>query len=400
MNRGIVFAVVGTLLAIAGCGSAADSAPVVAAPEPIRHDVPLLTPESTRGQIVSRRSLQVTSRLRAAAALSVAAVYRSTSGRDGRATEVSGAFFVPRGRPPAGGWPVIAAAHGTLGLAHGCGPSSSADLAGYADSVAGMLELGYAVAVPDGEGLGATGSHPYLEPRTAAFNVIDAVRTLRRLATTVSSRWLAYGESQGGQAAWSAAERAGDYGRGLTLVGAVAVAPAANIAGLPELVARGGLTRGQREVLPTIVAGAARIAPEAALTSAVAAVPAADLAAVTGCDAAVRADAAGRASVRPLVDLDAATAGELTGVLRRSALPQRPAAAPLLVVTGDADDVVPPEWTARAVRDACGLGDVVEHRVVEGGGHSGLDIGGSGRDWVVDRFAGRPAPSTCGEAGT
>ncbi|MDP9024417.1 MAG: alpha/beta hydrolase, partial [Candidatus Eremiobacteraeota bacterium] len=41
-------------------------------------------------------------------------LYSSTSGIDGTTpVVVSGAYFEPKGHPPAGGWPLIAWAHGT-----------------------------------------------------------------------------------------------------------------------------------------------------------------------------------------------------------------------------------------------------------------------------------------------
>ncbi|MBV8848675.1 MAG: lipase, partial [Methylobacteriaceae bacterium] len=40
-------------------------------------------------------------------------LYTSTNGVDGKSTViVSGAYFAPKGTPPAGGWPVVAWAHG------------------------------------------------------------------------------------------------------------------------------------------------------------------------------------------------------------------------------------------------------------------------------------------------
>ena len=97
------------------------------------------------------------------------AVYTSVSGVDGGGREVSGAFFVPRGTPPENGWPVISFAHGTTGIGNNCGPSRAAEFQGYGPTIESFLADKYAVAVSDYEGLGESGSHPYLEPRTAAL---------------------------------------------------------------------------------------------------------------------------------------------------------------------------------------------------------------------------------------
>ena len=159
------------------------------------------------------------------------AVYTSVSGVDGGRREVSGAFFVPRGAPPENGWPVISLAHGTTGIGNDCGPSRQPDLMGYAPMVQWLLADKYAVALTDYEGLGESGSHPYLEPRTAAFNTIDAVRAMRAISPLVSARWMAVGYSQGGQAVWAADELNAYYGNDLQLQGSVALAPAANVTG-------------------------------------------------------------------------------------------------------------------------------------------------------------------------
>ena len=190
------------------------------------------------------------------------AVYTSVSGVDGGIREVSGAFFVPSGTPPENGWPVISLAHGTTGIGNNCGPSRQPDLMGYAPLVQSFLADKYAVALTDYEGLGESGSHPYLEPRTAAFNTIDAVRAMRAISPTVSARWMAVGYSQGGQAVWAADELNSYYGNDLQLQGSVALAPAANLTGMADLVGSGSLTDEQRARFPLGIVGFARYNPD------------------------------------------------------------------------------------------------------------------------------------------
>ena len=190
------------------------------------------------------------------------AMYTSVSGVDGGIREVSGAFFVPRGTPPENGWPVISLAHGTTGIGHDCGPSRQPNLQGYAPMIQSLLANKYAVAVTDFEGLGMSGSHPYLEPRTEAFNTIDAVRAMRDISPTVSARWMAVGYSQGGQAVWAANELNSYYGNDLQLQGSVALAPAANVTGAAELAWSGALTEDQRARFPMLIVGLARYNPD------------------------------------------------------------------------------------------------------------------------------------------
>lgn len=51
-------------------------------------------------------------------------LYTSTDGRTGSGQLVtSGAVFYPKGPMPAGGWPIVAWAHGTTGISDDCAPS-------------------------------------------------------------------------------------------------------------------------------------------------------------------------------------------------------------------------------------------------------------------------------------
>ena len=89
-------------------------------------------------------------------------LYHSTDVR-GRDVPVSGQLVVPRGRPPAGGWPVVSWAHGTTGIADSCSPTRTNALGGYDHALLqGWLKAGYAVVRTDYAGLGTPGDHPYL----------------------------------------------------------------------------------------------------------------------------------------------------------------------------------------------------------------------------------------------
>jgi hypothetical protein len=235
-----------------------------AIPEPIGRPLPYIEPAAweAKGTIVESEPL-VGLDPDALAKVGGArkAVYRSVSAIDGQGTEVSGTFFVPKGDPPKDGWPVISFAHGATGLTPDCGPSQYPDLKGYASAVAAVVQAGFAVAFTDYQGLGRPGVHPFLEPRTAGFNVIDAVRALRAQFPDVSTRWMALGGSQGGQASWAANEYARDYGADLNLVGSVATAPAADVSGLADAARLGTLSKDQIAYMPLVVSGLEVIDP-------------------------------------------------------------------------------------------------------------------------------------------
>src|SRR6185436_7171844 len=50
----------------------------------------------------------------------------------------------------------------------------------------------------------------------------------------------------------------------------------------------------------------------------------------------------------------------LRGFLQKTTLPQGPAAAPMLVIYGGQDPLMPSEWTDRALLQACKMGDVIQ----------------------------------------
>jgi hypothetical protein len=221
---------------VAACSSSQPAAPSSTGPEELNYSRQMPTIAAgdlgTRGTVVSS-SDQAPFDLSELPAGSTAhtMVYRSISGITGSPTVVSGAVFTPPGAPPPGGWPVIGYAHGTVGVTPDCAPTGDSRLLGDITSVAIQLKLGYAVAYTDYAGLGKPAgsvpgtptSHAYLEPKSAAFNLIDAVRAARTVVPQLSSRWVALGSSQGGETAWAAAEYFSAYGQGTDLLGAAAL---------------------------------------------------------------------------------------------------------------------------------------------------------------------------------
>src|SRR5438876_400762 len=84
---------------------------------------------------------------------------------------------------------IVAVGHGTLGIENPCAPSLAPDLLGNLGVVRVFTKLGLAVALPDYQGLGAKGVHPYADSKTAGLNMIDAVRALHRTIPDISGKW-------------------------------------------------------------------------------------------------------------------------------------------------------------------------------------------------------------------
>ena len=55
------------------------------------------------------------------------------------------------------------------------------------------------------------------------------------------------------------------------------------------------------------------------------------------------------------------------------------------------------QWTIDAAREACERGSTVLLRGAPGQGHGILDFGAAPAEWLRDRYAGAPAPSSCAE---
>ncbi|MFD4181238.1 lipase family protein [Rhodococcus sp. NPDC058514] len=204
LSAGVVAVLAGSLT---GCGqsdeAAAESAPAAGA---------------LRSSAVLDQALSVPG---------AAVAYRmdyQTKGPGGVGAESTGALFVPEGDAPDGGWPVVAWAHGTVGVADDCAPSAVPRTERDANYLAGWLKQGYAVAASDYVGLGTAGVHPYLDGPTAGYNVVDSVRAARAVpgAPELSTTWMVVGQSQGAHSAMATAALATEYAPELDYRGAVA----------------------------------------------------------------------------------------------------------------------------------------------------------------------------------
>ena len=157
------------------------------------------------------------------AALQFRILYSSTDGIDGKTpTVVSGMAFIPSGSPPEGGWPVIAWAHGTTGVADICAPSWAAMSYRDMEYLTAWLREGYAIVATDYQGLGTPGPHPYLAVRPEAYSVLDSIRAVQARFPELGKRVVIVGQSQGAGAAFATAGLAPDYAPELDIRGTVA----------------------------------------------------------------------------------------------------------------------------------------------------------------------------------
>lgn len=239
---------------LAACGSAADQ--------------PAAAPAPDHGTLLASRPLAGDAVL-PGAARSEQVTYLSR-GPQGDDVVVSGSVSIPAGAAPEGGWPVVSWAHGTVGVADACTPSSGTvpgsdgEYLRYVDETLDQfLRAGFVVAQTDYVGLGTPGLHPYINGDSEAAAVTDIVRAARQLDPGIGAGWYAAGHSQGGHAALFAADRGPGLAPELELRGAVSIAPGNNLGDTVEYFAAGGPeARAVLGYLPLILLGAQGADPD------------------------------------------------------------------------------------------------------------------------------------------
>jgi len=382
-------------------------APVVKSFAPPYAGKPTLTPDMTDdgpGSLVSVEPYaQGAELLDDDEATYMRVVYKSTSGIDGKPTEVSAALAIPAGQPPKGGWPVVGFGQGTKGVLFKCAASLFATLPKQQWSMDQFIHAGYAVAATDFQGSGVKGyAHPFLDAKTYGYNVIDSVRALRHVGgKLISDKWLTYGHSAGGLAVWAAAEEAPEYGKGMNLLGSIAMAPAADMSGLADAAWNGTLTPEQRVTMVYALQSIKWFHPEMNLDEFRSGVTAANWDLVLNCIpmdfAKVKQvwETMTNADVKPRTYEDTVW---LRNILAERAIPStRRIETPLVVAYGTQDGLVNQAWFDAAINKACAMGSNLEIKKDPGKGHADLDQGFV-MSWLADRVAGIPAPpSNCAE---
>ena len=231
-----LFAVLTATLVTGALAPTTAHAAVAEPPRPAFYETPASLPSANGALIRSEAMtflldpLDATSLVRNAKRV----LYKSTN-RAGRAIAVSGTVLVPNAPwIGVGSRPVIGYAPGTQGMADRCAPSRqfSEGIEYEGIGIEGLLLRGYAVAMPDYEGLGTVGVHTYMDRVSQGRATLDVVRAAQRLSGTGLSSTSPVGlmgYSQGGGAAASAVELASTYAPELRLKGAVVGAVPADL---------------------------------------------------------------------------------------------------------------------------------------------------------------------------
>jgi acetyl esterase/lipase len=327
-------------------------------------------------------------------------LYRSI-GMHGEPIAVSGVIIVPPGPAPAGGRPIVAWAHPTTGVVPHCAPSLAIFVFQQMAGLRQLIEQGAVVAATDYPGLGTPGPHPYLVGDSEARAVIDSVRVARNMpGAGGGNRFAVWGHSQGGQASLYTGLIAKIYAPELNLVGVAAAAPATS---LVTLMGDDFKTSGGKNLTAMTLWSWARVyhAPidKVVLPEAM---PTVDRLA-NECIESIFDILARRRTEKPLEQHFLSVPNIATVEPWRSlALHNTPGVVPpripLFLAQGTTDDIVRPEVTRGYMQLQCKAGGKVTMKWLPAVGHgfAAADSADAAVAWMMDRFAGEPAPSDCG----
>ena len=297
------------------------------------------------------------------------------------------------------GYPVIGWAHGTSGGFGNCAPSHVKDLWYQSEAPYNLALEGYVVVAPDYAGLGVNKDvegrlivHPYTAFPAHANDLINAVHAAQEAFRDLSKEFVVMGHSQGGGVAWSAAQRQVDRPVDGYL-GTVAMSPITQIVEQVQLI---GASENEAPVLlakgiPTIFPD---FNPERILTPA--GIKRLDLLSeVQGCNS----PAALLFSEEGLIQPDWPRDPYVQAFQKLTGNGLHPIADPMLVIHGDADDLIPVQFATAAVDNVCKNDPKtqLEYITLANATHVPA-VYASQRQWltwVEDRFTKRPLPHGC-----
>lgn len=358
-----------------------DEATFYAAPDPV--------PAGAHGSLLRYQELTPTL---AEGTRSYRIMYLSRSVAD-EPIVVTGTALVPTAAAPAGGRPTFTIAHGTTGIADECAPSRNP-----ATSEIGLMaepvRRGWLVVQTDYEGLGTPGRHPYLVGESEGRSVIDATLAAGALpGADPSGKVMIAGYSQGGHGALWANEVAGEWAPQLDVVGTFAGAPATEIDVITKALSRTAVNGFLYMIYAGYQAAYAEADPSLVLTAeGLTRLDAVD----QGCTGEVFKATAGDPAVLmkpegndvpPWSDLAAANN---PGQVRTP--------DPVLIIHSDEDSTVPVGLSRILHTRMCEVGQVVERRVLTGGGshvQAAVPAYTQAFDWLAQRLDGVPTAGDC-----
>lgn len=310
--------------------------------------------------------------------------------------------------PHDGPRPLVAWAHGTTGVERGCAPSLMKQPWAGIPALDRLIAEGYAVVATDYVGLGTETPHQYLVGRSAAYNVLDAIRAVHALderddvteGDGLTDEVVVWGHSQGGQTTLFTGQVAEEYAPEVDLIGLGPISPPTDLEALLE---KEQSTLVGKVLSSLAVVSWSEVFPEVSFDETV------------------------RPAARPLVrgiaeqclSLPAGLVTLVEGELLRSSIfakepselpavvevmqensPDQVIDLPVFLAQGLADDVVDPTVTEAYIDARCAQGQTMDAWLVPGQSHLSIvdaktPIAAPLMAWTEARFAGEPAEEGC-----
>jgi pimeloyl-ACP methyl ester carboxylesterase len=346
------------------------------------YDTPHPLPPGKPGELIRSEPIDQYNLPYELSALRILYHSRTTNGED---VAVSAVVLIPDGKPPAGGWPVIAWAHEFRGAARQCAPSLMKNL-GAGPLLAMYGNLGYAVVATDYSGLGADSGKPVLDMQSNALDVMYSVVAARAAVKEIGPKWIAVGPFQGGMAAVAVAE---SEVRDPNYLGSVATSGVADAQEAYQRFARGSSSRMLLVLASTVKA----LYPE---------FPVSDVLKDTALPAYQRvAQSCGGETEPEFTNAMLKPGWESNRFVKeffsRNTPGQKPAHGPLLVISGEADPAIPAEMSEKTVARMCKQGSRIlflKYPDLDASGVMGASVADQ-ISWIKARFAGYVAPGNC-----
>ncbi|CAN5707123.1 lipase family protein [soil metagenome] len=322
----------------------------------------------------------------------------------GEPIPVTGIIAVPGTDPGPDGVPLLAVGHPTSGVGRQCAPSlilydGSSQMASlYRDTLVPYLDAGFAIVMPDYQGLGAAGDPSYLIGTVEGANILDSIRAARVFdEVELTDDTLLSGHSQGGHAVAFAVQMAPLYAPDLSISGAVLAAPALDPRGIFDDLLQRDVASADTSLILFVLSSWDASYGDLSLNQ-ITTPLGRDLIETSIRDAClIQAGlAAGEQSPSQLL-LSGVPAEWDARVAENTPDPAR-WKLPALFVHGDADEVISPSMTGAFVDAACTSDAPVKLLLVPGADHFGVLAAAEQEmlSWLIDRTFESPSQGPCG----
>ena len=351
------------------------------------YDTPAPLPAGKPGELIRSEPFEQYALPPGVSAVRILYHSRSATGEDVAASGV--VLFPEEETPPAGGWPIIAWAHGSRGVARQCAPSLMRDL----DSgsfLSMYVGLGYAVVATDYTGLGTKFRNAFSDMQSNATDVINSIPAARAAVPQFGHKWVALGTSEGSMAVAALAELENEI-RDANYLGGIAISGIVETKDFYRHLAQGPsddtlalLAYGIKTVYPQFQPG--DMLTEKALTLYH------QIEETCG-----KADNGAKVSAAEMLKLHWQDNQYIKQYFAKNTLGQKPSYGPLLVISGETDPALPSPGTAEVIACMCKQGDRIQFEKYPDP-NPGLLAGNSVMaqiTWLRARFAGGPAPANC-----